>query len=205
MWRKICFLLSNAFNGNNYSILEGEWRIGDALKVTLVNMYNSGSLLDRKVVWDEVREWRRVTNSKAWCVVGDFNSIRRVGERRNVCMDGDHRREMRRFNDFIDGSKLFDITTKRRKYTWYKPNSLIKSRIERILVSKEWLDKWSDSRYRVTDRLLSNHCALILDTTMIDWGSKPFICLDIWHKDNKFKYFIRKKWECKEVEFPCLK
>ena len=43
-WRKIFFLLSNAINGNNYSIIEGEWRLGEALQVTFVNMYNSGSL-----------------------------------------------------------------------------------------------------------------------------------------------------------------
>jgi len=31
MWRKNYFLFSNAINGNNYSIIEGEWRLGEAL------------------------------------------------------------------------------------------------------------------------------------------------------------------------------
>jgi len=131
-------------------------------------MYNSGSLSDKIVVWDEVQERRRKSNTKAWCVVGDFNSIRRVGERRNVGLDGDHRREMKRFNDFIEGSELFDILMARRKYTWYKPNGMIKSRIDRILVSKEWLDKWPDNRYQDADRSMSDHCALVLNRTNTD-------------------------------------
>ena len=180
MWRKKCFLLHNAFNGNNYSIIsEGGWRIGDASQVTFVNMYNSGHLSVRRVVWDEVRERRRVTNFKAWCVAGDFNSIRRAEERRNARVDGDYRREMRRFNDFIEGTKLFDIPMRGRNYMWYKPNGLIKSRIDKCLVSKEWLDKWPSCRYQIEDRLVSDHCALILDSFVLDWGLKPFRCLDV--------------------------
>jgi len=89
-------------------------------------------------MWDKVRERRRVKNTKAWCVVGDFNSIKRARERRNAGMDGDHRREMRRFNEFMESSELFDIPMMGRNFTWYKPNGLIKSRIDRILVSKEY-------------------------------------------------------------------
>ena len=42
-------------------------------------------------------------------MVGDFNSIRRSGEMRNTGNDVDQSREMRRFNDFIEGTKLVDI------------------------------------------------------------------------------------------------
>jgi len=66
-------------------------------------MYNSGSLTDKREVWEEVREWRIEQNQKAWCVVGDFNSIKRLRERRNARNDVDYSKEMRRFNDFIEG------------------------------------------------------------------------------------------------------
>ena len=39
---------------------------------------------------------------------------------------------------FIKKVGLFDIP--RRKFTWYKPNGTIKSRIDRFLVSREWLE-----------------------------------------------------------------
>ena len=33
------------------------------------------------------------------------------------------------FNDFIESSELVDIPMMRIKFTWYKPNGLIKSKI----------------------------------------------------------------------------
>jgi len=38
------------------------------------------------------REEKGTKGLKAWCVVGDFNSIRKVVERRNTCNDVDHGR-----------------------------------------------------------------------------------------------------------------
>jgi len=70
-------------------------------------------------------------------VVEDYNFIKRPGERRNAGNDVDHRREMRKINEFIENTKLVDILMLGRKYTWYKPNGLIKSKINRILVSRE--------------------------------------------------------------------
>ena len=29
----------------------------------------------------------------------------------------------------------------------------------------------------------------------IDWGPKPFRCLDVWQKDTRFKELVRTKWE----------
>jgi len=33
-----------------------------------------------------------------------------------------------------------------RKFTWYKPNESVKSRIDRVLVSKEWLEHWPNNK-----------------------------------------------------------
>ena len=49
MWRRNCFLLSKVTNGNNYNILEGEWRLGEVVQIVLVNMYNSGALLEKEL------------------------------------------------------------------------------------------------------------------------------------------------------------
>jgi len=87
-----------------------------------------------------------------------------------------------------------------RKFTWYKPNGLIKSRIDRFLVSREWLDRWSDNKYRVLDRAVSDHCTLVLDTVIVDWGPKPFRCLDVWHKDSRFREFVRNRWLSYEIQ-----
>jgi len=108
MWRRNFFRPSNITNESNYSIIEGQWRIREALHITIVNMYNFGLPTEKRVVW-EVRERRREQNTKTWCVVGDFNSIRSLGERRNAEFEVNHRMEMRRFNEFIENMELVDI------------------------------------------------------------------------------------------------
>jgi len=126
-------------------------------------------------------------------VVGDFNSIRRIDERRNAGIEVDHKREMRSFNNFIEITELVDIPMLGRKFTLYKPNGLIKSRIDHILVSREWLIMWPHSKYHVLDKSVSDQCALVLKIVSTDWGLKPFRSLDIWQKDGRFLDFVRAK------------
>jgi len=90
---------------------------------------------------------------------------------------------------------MVDILLVGRKFTWYKPNGTVKSKIDRILVSLEWLEKWSGSKHYVEGRSVSDHCALILKDIDIDWGLKPFRCLNVWQKDVRFKELVRTKWE----------
>jgi len=99
MWRRNYFHLTNVITGENYCIIQGEWRLGKASQITIVNINNSRSLREKSVIWEEVHERRRLQFS--WCMVGDFNSIRRLGERRSVNTGMDYSREIRRFNDFI--------------------------------------------------------------------------------------------------------
>jgi len=63
-----------------------------------------------------------------------------------------------------------DISIVGRKFTWYKLNGSIKSIMERILVSREWLDVWPNSKQFVLSRLISDHCALVLRISLVDWG-----------------------------------
>jgi len=147
-----------------------------------------------KEMWIEVGVFRQGQLSKAWCIIGDFNSIRRQEERKSVMSDYDYSREIKGFNEIIESSKLADIPLVGRKFTWFKPNGLVKSRIDRVLVSKEWLDLWPNSQQFVLRRSISNHCAVILKEVSVDLGLKPFRCLDVWQRDSGFKEFVRSSW-----------
>ncbi|XP_068473127.1 uncharacterized protein [Phaseolus vulgaris] len=199
MWSNKSFQLSRFVNGRNYTVLEGFWKRGNGAHVTIVNIYCSGSLREKKELWNEVGSFRQGQLSKAWCIIGDFNSIRRQEERKNVISNSDYSREIKGFNDFIERSKLVDIPLVGRKFTWFKPNNLVKSRIDRVLVSKEWLDFWPNSQQFILSRSISDHCAVILKEVSVDWGLKPFRCLDVWQKDSKFKEFVRSSWTSYKV------
>ncbi|XP_068498242.1 uncharacterized protein [Phaseolus vulgaris] len=199
MWSNKSFQLSKFVNGRNYTVVEGFWKRENGAHVTIVNIYSSGSLREKKELWNEVGGFRQGQLSKAWCIIGDFNSIRRQEERKSVMSNSNYSREIKGFNDFIESSKLVDIPLVGRKYTWFKPNSLVKSRIDRVLVSKEWLDIWPNSQQFVLSRSISDHCAVILKEVSVDWGPKPFRCLDVWQRDNGFKEFVRSSWSSYKV------
>ena len=56
-------------------------------------------------------------------------------------------------------------------------------------VFREWLDVWSKSKQLVLNKSVSDHCTLVLKTTSVDWGSKPFRILDVWQSDGRFVRF----------------
>lgn len=77
---------------------------------------------------------------KPWCILGHFNAIQSIEERKGVGSQTNYGSEISKFNLFIRQTGLLDIPMISRKYMWYKPNGTCKSRINRILVSREWLD-----------------------------------------------------------------
>ena len=194
MWSKKSFQLSSFVNGRNFTVLEGLWKRGNGVHLTIVNIYCSGTLREKKEMWKEVGTFRQRQLSKAWCIIGDFNSIRMQKERRSEMSESDYSREIKGFNEFIESSELADIPLVGRKFSWFKPNGLVKSRIDRVLVSKEWLDLWPNSQQFVLSRSISDHCAVLLKEVSVDWGPKPFRCLDVWQRDSGFKEFVKSSW-----------
>jgi len=59
MWRRNSFNLTSSFKGRFFSVIEGVWKVGVGVQVTIVNVYSSGSLKDRKEVWDEICEIKK--------------------------------------------------------------------------------------------------------------------------------------------------
>lgn len=146
-------------------------------------------------MWDELKVIRLREACNSWCILGDFNSIRKVDERKGINCGRSNKKEMQAFNNFIDSMELVDIPSIGRKYTWYRPNGKAKSRLDRFLTSFDWLQHWPGCKQYVMDRNISDHCALILKSKVLDWGPKPFRFLDMWQEDKDFNSFVKKKWE----------
>jgi len=186
-------------NIRNFTVIDGFWKVGNGVHVTIVNVYCSGSLREKKEVWKEINSFRLNQLSKAWCILGDFNSIIRKKERKSLISMSDYSREIKGFNDFIEKSELVDIPLVGRKFTWHKPNEMVKSRIDKVLVSKEWLETWPHCQQFVLNRSISDHCVVILKEVFVNWGSKPFRSLDVWQRDSRFKELVSLRWSTYEV------
>nr|KYP55936.1 Transposon TX1 uncharacterized [Cajanus cajan] len=70
--------------------------------------------------------------------MGDFNSVRKTIEKVGVNGGNVGAAEIRDFNNFISDMDIVEVPLISRSFTWYKPNERAKSRIDRILVSRDW-------------------------------------------------------------------
>lgn len=81
------------------------------------------------------------------------------------------------------------------KFTWFRPNGLAASRLDRFLMSSDWCCCWPNGNRFVLERNLSDHCPILFRSKVVDWGPKPFKVLNCWFMDPRFKEFVRKQWE----------
>src|ERR1044072_125652 len=69
------------------------------------------------------------------------------------------------------------------------------SRLDKFLVSDDWLASWPSCVQHVLDRDFSDHCPLLLRTPIVDWGPKPFRVLNCWFQDRRFDKFVQESFE----------
>jgi len=199
MWHKDRFKFSKHVIGDSYIGVIGEYCNNanrDLTPVVVFNVYSSCNFNEKVKLWEELINFKMGEICSQWCILGDFNAVRKHNERKGINPSGNTtRREIQGFNNFIETMELLDVLLIGGKYTWYKENGMAKSRMDRILVSTEWLEHWPDSRQYIMGRQVSDHCALMLKPVTIDWGPKPFKTLNIWKSDPTFKKTVKQSWE----------
>nr|KYP37357.1 Transposon TX1 uncharacterized [Cajanus cajan] len=133
-----------------------------------------------------------------WCVVGNFNAIRCEEERKGV-RGFDRREEMRLFSYFVNSSGLLNPQMFGRQFTWFRNDGETMSRLDLYLVfvdfasSREGLEQWG------LPRGMSNHCPVLLKTSVSEWGPKPFRVLNCWFDNIRFKPFVEDAWGRMEI------
>lgn len=125
-----------------------------------------------------------------WCVAGDFNAITHVDERRGVSLTGYGGNEMEEFNMFIDNLDVLDIPLNGRIFTLYRPNSQSMSRLDRFLVSQDWVLSLPNCTQLVMDRDFSDHCPILLRDVVHNWGPKPYRVLNCWFQNPSFRKLV---------------
>lgn len=176
--------------------MEGLWG-KDQVQVTIVNVYAPCDLRGKKFMWEEIINSMESRGGDRWCVLGDFNSIKSSSERRGV--DGFNRNEeVQLFRDFLAESGLIDLPLVGRKFTWYKPDGSAMSRLDKFLISEEWLSTWSNLSQWGLKRSVLDHCAAVLKEKEINWGLKPFRVMKCWEDMEGYENFVKEAW--KEIE-----
>ncbi|XP_028107640.1 uncharacterized protein LOC114306563 [Camellia sinensis] len=156
VWRPEVFDLIDCCSNRNCIILSG--KIHQLIECVVVNVNAPNDRSMRRNLW-KILGNLKPKFSKLWCIGGDFNEIRIVAEREGcIRRDG----EMNEFNDFINTLELVDVPMIMRRYTWCNSQEgEMWSRLDRFLVSPEWLE-WFSFKLWGLSRSLSDHCPILL-------------------------------------------
>nr|XP_025628058.1 uncharacterized protein LOC112721200 [Arachis hypogaea] len=129
--------------------------------------------------------------------MGDFNEITHVEERKGATSLTVSAAE---FRSRIQDMELVDLALTDRLFTWFRGQSC--SRIDRVLVSLEWLEEFTETRLRGGPRGLSDHCLMIMKVTRLRGGPRPFRSLDSWFTHDEFLRMVKEEWRSLgEVQF----
>lgn len=126
--------------GRNFIIISGI--ILNSFPCIFANVYGPCQSSDGLKVWKSLLNLRNCFPNP-WCVGGDFNEIRNLGE-----MQGSSNRDkgMADFNDFIDGLEVIDLPMFGTKFTWANSDNVAKwSRLDRFLIHSEWLSRFIET------------------------------------------------------------
>lgn len=66
-------------------------------------------------------------------------------------------------------------------------------------MNSQWMLKWPNSFQKGLKRSVSDHCPILLEVKVRDWGPKPFRSINAWHTHPSFKEFVCNKWQSYRV------
>ncbi|XP_022013913.1 uncharacterized protein LOC110913386 [Helianthus annuus] len=89
-------------------------------------------------------------------------------------------------------SGLVEYSMKGRRFTFLAPNSNKLSKIDRVLVCKDFFGASPEACLRALPRLHSDHCPVILETSRINFGAKPFRFFNSWLQKEDFDNLVEK-------------
>ncbi|GMJ15341.1 hypothetical protein HRI_005203300 [Hibiscus trionum] len=93
------------------------------------------------------------------------------------------------FSEFIDDLKLVDLP----KFTWSSlRDSPSYSRLDRFLLSVEFVSRWPSLIQHTLARGISDHNHVKLSISSLSWGPKPFKWFHHWGDDKDLLESLKK-------------
>jgi hypothetical protein len=145
IWCKSAASLLFSFTGDSFVGVCLEWR-EIKRRCFIVNVYSKCNISGKRILWEHLVELKNNLGRGAWCILGDFNVVLNRGERIGLNDLGSvpSSIEIVELRDFVADMELVDLPLLGRRFTWYHPNGTTMSRIDRVLVSPDWLDCWAN-------------------------------------------------------------
>ncbi|KAK9072611.1 hypothetical protein SSX86_009046 [Deinandra increscens subsp. villosa] len=159
----------------NFILIHGKLK-GSLLDYLVVNIYGPKSNRAKKALWSILLDLKRQYLGN-WIFMGDFNAVRGPSERFNSVYNNV---EAADFNSFIDSAGLIELNMGGRRFTYHSACGNYLSKLDRFLVSDDYLSIWPEASVLVHPREWSDHCPIILNSIGLDFGPRPFKCFSSW-------------------------
>nr|XP_025640804.1 uncharacterized protein LOC112735485 [Arachis hypogaea] len=195
IWDEAAFKLTNCYKGDRWLCVEGVV-VKDNFYCAVCLVYGPHERAEKASVWEEL-SYNAGLCQVPLCCLGDFNEIVHMEERKGATKLS---ASVEDFRAWINDMELIDLVLNDRKYTWFRGQLCI--RIDRCLVSVEWLDVYPKLRLRGGPRGLSDHCLLIMEDSRKFNGPRPVRSLDFWFTHEDFLRMVKEEWgELGDVHF----
>ncbi|KAH6777261.1 hypothetical protein C2S51_008573 [Perilla frutescens var. frutescens] len=118
-------------------------------------VYGRHSREVRFELWQQLRDIDVAINGRPWLVGGDFNIFFTDDEVENGTSD--RHREMMDFGDAISDCQLIDLSCDGAWFTWERPSTGLRERLDRILLGELWTSVFAVTRVTHQSRNTPDH------------------------------------------------
>ena len=189
IWNRNVFLKSNIVCNDNFVVVDGLWVHGN-LNIRWINVYAPQNLSSKIALWSSllnlIVSWDGIV-----VVMGDFNEVRDASERFGSVFND---RQAKCFNEFIEDSSLIDIPLGGYKFTWTDKWGSKMIKLERYLVSDNFLEYFPHITGVVLEKGTSDHRPILLKDSHVDYGPTPFRFFHSWLELEGFHELVVNTW-----------
>lgn len=162
----------------------------------LTGIYGESNRARRRSTWNLIRNLSR-DNNLPWCLIGDMNNVlgqvdKRGGRLYPLWL-------IQEFQEVRDDCCLTDMKMYGYHYTWERGQGTdrwVEIRLDRALVSQDWLDTFQEARLTNLEVSTSDHCPLFLEPVVenVVVRSKRFCFENAWLRDPMCSKIVEDAW-----------
>ncbi|GKE98183.1 RNA-directed DNA polymerase, eukaryota, reverse transcriptase zinc-binding domain protein, partial [Tanacetum coccineum] len=175
VWDPSCFYKAHVTAMDNVLVVEGEWSF-KSLKCFMLNVYAPQDDRKKQELWRLILHFM-ASNPGNYFIFGDFNVVcyasERIGSTFNYSSAND-------FNQFLKEGNLYDPPLGGHAFTRISSDGEKLSRLDRFLISYNLAITFPYMHATTMDRMISDHRAIILQHSDMDFGPIPFKFFNSW-------------------------
>lgn len=166
------------------------------LEIYFTAVYGRPKPEEREILWSDLGSLKPSIKGP-WIVGGDFNEVLRVSERVGS-QAGPRWSRMEDFWAFLNQAELMELPHINGSTSWSNKrvgNDRVLSKIDRILINREWLMLWPQVKVCYHPCGTSDHDPMTINLLKITKAKKPFRFTNSWLKKEGLRTLVMKAWE----------